>query len=132
MHSMYILQLHKRAHTDHYLQSPLFDQQQVHSGIRNDNESSRENSEADHIRPQSTVIEAERAEDRGAGYFDIQTIFVIDEGKVFDLVDNQSFESVVEYRQLIEIISKHNQKWGNLNRSRLTVCNHKAASGIAS
>ena len=45
-------------------------------------------------------LEAEGAEYRRSWYFDIEAIFVVDQGEVFDFVDNETLEAVVEYREL--------------------------------
>lgn len=42
-------------------------------------------------------LEAESAENGRSWYFDIEAIFVIDQGEVFDFVDNETLEAVMEY-----------------------------------
>ncbi len=46
--------------------------------------------------PQRQSVKAKSAKDRGAGDFDVETVFVVDEGEVSDLVDDEAFETVVE------------------------------------
>ena len=52
------------------------------------------------ILPQSLYVEAKGAEDGGSGDFNVKTVFVVDEGEVFDFVDDEAFEGVVEDGQL--------------------------------
>ncbi len=52
------------------------------------------------IHPQRLDIEPETAEDGGAGDLDVDAVFVVGEGEVFHLIDDESFEGEVEYREL--------------------------------
>lgn len=68
----------------------------MHRDISNYNESCRENGKTNNVIPQSAIIESECAENRCAGDFDVEAVFVIDQGEVFDFIDNEAFEPVVE------------------------------------
>lgn len=48
------------------------------------------------IPPQRLHIEAKAAQDSGAGDFNVETVFVVDEREVFDFVYDEAFKSVVE------------------------------------
>lgn len=76
--------------------SPLLHKQQVHRQIRKHDEGAAVHSQANTIAPQRLDIEAEAAQDRGPGDFDVEAVFVVDEGEVLDLVDDEAFEGVVE------------------------------------
>ena len=43
--------------------STLLDQQEMHSNVRNNDESTREDSKADHVLPEGKRVEAESTED---------------------------------------------------------------------
>lgn len=60
------------------------------------------------IHPQRLDIEPETAEDGGAGDLDVDAVFVVGEGEVFHLIDDESFEGEVEYRELDMV---HSQFW---------------------
>ncbi len=77
----------------------------MHRDISNYNERGRKNAEADNVIPQSTIVEAKGTEDGCAGDFDVQAVFVVDQGEVFDFVDDETFEAVVEDRKL-RVISR--------------------------
>ena len=77
---------------------PLLHKQQMHGQIRKQHKRSRKHPQPNAICPQRLRIEAEGAQDSGAGDFDIETVFVVDEGEVFDFVDDEAFEGVVEDR----------------------------------
>ena len=75
-------------------------------------------------------LEAEGAENRRTWYFDIEAIFVIDQGKVLDFVYNETLEPVVEYRELRAISDVKDVGKGNTThclepqrrfRNRLTI-----------
>ncbi len=68
----------------------------MHSNIRNHNESPRHNPQRNDILPQRQRVEAKSAEDGGARDFDVEAVFVVDQGKVADFVDDEAFEAVVE------------------------------------
>jgi hypothetical protein len=46
--------------------------------------------------PQSQGREAERAENSGAGDFNVEAVFVVDKGEVSDFVDDETFKGIVE------------------------------------
>lgn len=77
--------------------SPLLNQQHMHSRVCNHYECSREDGKSNHIRPQAAIVEAKCAENRGTGDFYIEPILVVNQGEIFHLVDNESFETIVEY-----------------------------------
>ena len=60
----------------------------MQSPICNHDECAGEDGQPNDIFPQGKDIETEGAENRGTGYFDVQPVLVIDQSKVFDLVDN--------------------------------------------
>lgn len=72
----------------------------MHSRVSNHNESTREDGKPNDIVPQAAVVESESAEDGGAWNFNVEAIFVVDQGEVFDFVDDEAFEPVVEDREL--------------------------------
>ena len=103
----------------------------MHRNVRNHNERGREHRKADDIIPQRRIIESERAEDGGAGDFDIQAVFVVDEGEVADFVYDEAFEAVVEDGELCKwSMRRADDERGNW--VKLTACSHSAASGMAS
>ena len=77
----------------------------MHCSIRNDYESARKDAETDNILPQSQVIKAKCAENGSTGYFDIETVFMIDQCQISSFVDDQGFEAIMEDGQL-DIVSK--------------------------
>ena len=68
----------------------------MHSDIGDQDESPRENGETNDIVPQSKVVKSKGTQDRCARYFDVETVFVIDESKECDFVDDETLETVVE------------------------------------
>ena len=68
----------------------------MHSHISDDDESTRENGKTNHVFPQSEIVESKCTQDRRAGHFNVETVFVIDESEECDLIDDESFETVVE------------------------------------
>lgn len=70
----------------------------MHSQICQHNERATIHGESDAIPPQRLDVEAEAAQDGGAGDFDVEAVFVVDEGEVLDLVYDEAFEGVVEDR----------------------------------
>ena len=68
----------------------------MHCHISQHQEYTAEDCETDSITPERQNVEAERAEDGRSRYFDVKAILVINERKVAHLIDNQTFETVVE------------------------------------
>jgi hypothetical protein len=68
----------------------------MHSQIRKQHKRSRKHPQPNAVCPQCLRIEAEGAQNSGAGNFDIETVFVVDEGEVFDFVYDEAFEGVVK------------------------------------
>lgn len=68
----------------------------MHGNIGDHDESPRENGKTNDILPQSKVVKSKRTQDRCAGYFDVESVFVIDESKECDFVDDKTLETVVE------------------------------------
>lgn len=60
----------------------------MHSSVSNHNESARKDGEPDNIIPQTAIVEPEGAEYGGAWDFDVETVFVIDQSEILDLIDN--------------------------------------------
>lgn len=75
----------------------------MHSHIGDHDESPRENGKTNDIFPQSKVVESKCTQDRCARHLDVEAVFVIDESKEGDFVDNETFETVVEDRELWQI-----------------------------
>lgn len=72
----------------------------MHRNVSNHNERGRKDGQPHNIIPQSAVVEAESTENGCARNFDVETVLVVDQGKIFDFVDNEAFEAVVEDRKL--------------------------------
>lgn len=53
---------------------PLLNKQEMHGSIRQNDESTAKDSEADDVPPECEDIEAERAENRCTRHFDVETI----------------------------------------------------------
>lgn len=83
--------------------SSLLYQQDMHRSVRNDDERAGKDGEANDISPDGKRVEAKGREDGGSGNFNVKTVFMVDEGEVFDFVDNKGFEAVVEYGKLYPI-----------------------------
>lgn len=75
--------------------SPLLNQEKVYRHVPKDQENSAENAQTQSIVPQSQDIETETRQDSGAGDFDVEAVLLVDEGKVADFVDDETFETVV-------------------------------------
>lgn len=74
----------------------LLDKQEMHRAVCNDDKGPRNHSKADHIMPISKGVEAKCAQDGGSGNLDVKTIFVVNQGEEGDLVNNKSFEAIME------------------------------------
>jgi len=72
----------------------------VHSSVSQDEEDTTVDSKADSVVPQRENVEAERAQNRRAGDFDVEAVFLVDEREVADFVDDEAFKTVVEDREL--------------------------------
>jgi hypothetical protein len=79
---------------------PLLHQQEMHTPISQHDENRAENRQAHHIHLQRSIIEAERAQDRSARDFDIETVFMVDEAERPDFVDDEALKAVVEDGEL--------------------------------
>lgn len=75
----------------------------MHRSVRNNNEGASKDSEANDISPDGERVEAKGREDGGSGDFNVKTVFMVNEGEVFDFVDNKGFEAIVEYGKLSPI-----------------------------
>lgn len=75
----------------------------MHGSVRHDDKYTREYSKADYIRPKCEGIDAKSAEDRCARDLDIEAIFVVDESEICNLIDAESFEAIVKYRELSKV-----------------------------
>jgi hypothetical protein len=73
----------------------------MHGTIRQHNECSAENTEADSIDDLVVVVEAKRAQNRCSRHFNVKAIFVINEAEWRHFVDYEAFEAVVENRELL-------------------------------
>ena len=83
----------------------LFDKQEMHGAICNDDEGAREDGKPDHILPHSQIVKSKCAQYGGARYLDIEAVFMVDQSQVGGFIDDESFEAIVENRQL-ENVSK--------------------------
>ncbi len=79
----------------------------MHRKVSNHNKRGREDGQAYNIVPQRTVVEAESTEDGCAWDFDVETVLFVDQGEVFDFVDDEAFEAVVEDGKLCTISQRH-------------------------
>jgi hypothetical protein len=77
---------------------PLLHKQHMHCQVRQYNERTPVDPQTNTIPPQRLHIEAEARQDSRARDFDIKPVLVVDEREVFDLVNNEAFKGVVEYR----------------------------------
>ena len=77
----------------------------MHGTVCNENERSRDYSKSNHVVPIGQGVETKSAQDRGTRHLDVQTILVINQGKVGHFIDNQGFKSIVEDRQLSRVVS---------------------------
>ena len=84
---------------------PSFHKQDVHGSVAHDEEDAAVDGEADGVVPQREHIEAKRAQNRRAGHFDVEAVFLVDEGEVADFVDDETFEAVVEDGELGRTVS---------------------------
>ncbi len=83
----------------------------MHRNVSNHDERGRKNGQSHNIIPQSTIVEAESAEDGCAWYLDVETVFMVDQGEVFDFIDDEAFEAVMEDRKLCGISTSHTGGW---------------------
>ena len=60
----------------------------MHSAIRDYQQHSTEDRQTQDIGPEGENVEAEGAEDGGAGDFDVETVFLLDEGEEPNFVDH--------------------------------------------
>jgi hypothetical protein len=72
----------------------------MHSKIGQQDKRAAKHTQTNTILPQSLGVEAKGAKNSGARNLNIETIFVIDEGEVFDFIYNEAFESVMEDGEL--------------------------------
>lgn len=77
----------------------------MHRSVSNNDESAGKDGKAYDIGPEGERVEAKGREDGGSGDFNVEAVFMVDEGEVFDFVDNEGFKAVVEYRKLFPIRS---------------------------
>ena len=68
----------------------------MHSRIRQHHKRTGKHTQPNTILPQRLCVETKRAEDSGARDFNVEAVFVVDEGEVLDFVDDEAFEGVVE------------------------------------
>ena len=108
--------------------SPLLYQQEVHRHVCQQQECGAVYSQSDSIRTEVVVIESKRAENGSAGNFNIETILLVHESELGNFIDDEPFETVMEYRKL-DICQRRNQ---NGRKGRLTACSHKTAGWIVS
>lgn len=72
----------------------------MHRGVRYHDEGSREDPEAQDVSPISKNVETKGAENGCARHFNVKPVLVVDQSQIFDFVHDQSFKSVMEYREL--------------------------------
>lgn len=91
-------------HATHYRlshSSPLH-QEEVQRRVTQHSKHGAHDSQSGDISPKGEDIEAERAQDRRTGDFDVETVFLVHEREVADFIDNQAFEAEVEDGKLFE------------------------------
>lgn len=101
----YIVPLNFKAlHNDQSLYADLssFDEQEMHSSVRQDDEDGSKNTQIPDVRPHGIIVESKGAEDGRARHRDIQSVLAVHEGKLKNLIDNKRLEAVVENRQRLE------------------------------
>ena len=76
----------------------------MHSNIGQHDEHSGEYCKSNHVAPQRTNIDTKGTQDRCSRHFDVETVLVVDEGEIGDLIHAQSFKSIMEDGQL-QIVS---------------------------
>lgn len=97
----YIVPLNFKAlHNDQSLYADLssFDEQEMHSSVRQDDEDGSKNTQIPDVRPHGIIVESKGAEDGRARHRDIQSVLAVHEGKLKNLIDNKRLEAVVENR----------------------------------
>ena len=70
----------------------------MHGSVRYHYEHAGKNSQANHVRPQRAVVEAERAQNRRTRDFNVEAVFMVDKCQIPDFVDDQRFEAIMEDR----------------------------------
>ena len=68
----------------------------MHRHVGNDDETRSKHSKPNDIFPQCQVVKAKRAEDAGAGYFNVQPVSVILETQLGYFIDDEGFVAVME------------------------------------
>lgn len=68
----------------------------MHRSVCNNDKGPGNHSKANHIVPISKGVETEGTQDRGSGNFNVQAILVVNQGEEGDLVNNKSFEAIME------------------------------------
>ena len=76
----------------------------MHGGVGQDEEGAAEDAEADGVEPHVRVLEAEGAEDGGAGHLNVDAVLVVAEPQRADFVDDHALEAVVENGELAELV----------------------------
>lgn len=69
-------------------ESPPLNKQNMHRSICNNDKRSRDNRQADDIAPESERVKPESAQDRRAGDFDVEAVFVVNQGEEGHFVDD--------------------------------------------
>ena len=75
---------------------PFFNEKHMHCSIRQYNENSTKDAEIDDVTPHRSIVESKRAENARSRHRDVQAVLLIYQRQIFDLVDNQGLEPVVE------------------------------------
>jgi hypothetical protein len=70
----------------------------MHCQVRQYNKGTPVDPQTNTIPPQRLHIEAEARQDSRARDFDIKAVLVVDKREVLNLVNNEAFKRVVEYR----------------------------------
>ena len=79
---------------------PSLYEQEMHCHISQHQEYTAEDCKTDGVTPERQNVEAEGAENCGTRYFNVKTILVVNERKIAHFVNNQTFETVMEDRNL--------------------------------
>lgn len=72
----------------------------MHACIGKDDEDTAENGQSNGIMPQRKNVETKAAENGRAWHLNIKAVLVVNKREVLDLVDDETFEAVVEDGEL--------------------------------
>lgn len=76
-------------------ESPPLNEQETQASVPDQQPSGSEDGQAADVAPEREDVEAETAQYRAAGDFDVQTVFLVHQAEVPDFVYDQAFECEV-------------------------------------